>query len=642
MIPKETVDKIMDTAIIQEVIGDFVTLKKSGTSYKGLSPFTSEKTPSFYVVPHKGIYKCFSSGKGGNVVSFLMEHEKFSYPEALRWLADKYKIEVEEEEMTPEQMEAQTMRESLGIVSQFANEYFQDNLWETDPGKAIGLSYLRERGYRDDIIKKFQIGYCLEEWDAFTKKALAKGYELKYLTASGLSKEKNGGAFDFFHGRIMFPIRNISGKVIAFGGRTLKSDKKVAKYFNSPESDLYSKSRVLYGIDLAKGAIVKKDLCYLVEGYTDVIALHQNEVENVVASAGTSLTDDQIRLIKRYTPNVCMLFDGDAAGIRASFRGIDLLLQQGLNVKVVSFPDGEDPDSFASKTPSGEFQDFLKNSAQDFIVFKGRILSAEADNDPIKKAEMISDIVSSISLIPDAIKRSVYIKECSTLLDVEEAVLVAEMNKRIRSKFKKETGFTPVVDFVERPPVQPMPASGPKDSLAHQERDFIRLLLNYGATTIEMEAAEDQPQEIRVSEFLIHALDEDQIVLTNPGLNAVLCEYRNQLLEGTQPSDTHFTMHADMGISQVAADILSERHALSPNWVKHRIYPETEDMLLVKAVKDSIHRIKLVKIREMIQVINEQIRTADEEKAIQLMMKRQALDKAKATLSAYFGSVVIE
>lgn len=642
MIPKETVDKIMDTAIIEEVIGDFVTLKKAGTTFKGLSPFTSEKTPSFYVVPHKAIFKCFSSGKGGNVVNFLMEHEKFSYPEALRWLADKYGIEIEEQEMTPEQMEAQTMRESLGIVSQFASDYFQENLWETAPGKAIGLSYLRERGYRDDIIKKFQIGYCLEEWDAFTKKALEKGYELKYLTASGLSREKNGNAFDFFHGRVMFPIRNISGKAIGFGGRTLKSDKKVAKYFNSPESDLYNKSRVLYGIDLAKGAIVKKDLCYLVEGYTDVISLHQNEVENVVASAGTALTDDQIRLIKRYTPNVCMLFDGDAAGIRASFRGIDLLLKQGLNVKVVSFPDGEDPDSFASKTSSNEFQDFLKDSAQDFIVFKGRILSEEAGKDPIKKAEMISDIVSSISLIPDGIKRSVYIKECSTLLDVDESVLVTEMNKRIRSKFKKETGFAPVVDFAEHPPVQPLPATGPADSLAHQERDLVRILLNYGATKIEMDAGEDQVQEISVGEFLIHALDEDQIALTNTGLNNILCEYRNKLIEGDQPAETYFTMHADQDISQVAADILSERYALSPNWEKHRIYPETEDMQLVKAVKDSIYRLKLVKIRQMILVVNEQIRDADEDKAIKLMMKRQALDKAKSTLSAYFGSVVIE
>ena len=642
MIPKETVDKIMDSAIIEEVIGDFVTLKKSGTTFKGLSPFTSEKTPSFYVVPHKAIFKCFSSGKGGNVVNFLMEHEKFSYPEALRWLADKYGIEIEEEEMTPEQMEAQTMRESLGIVSQFASDHFQHNLWETDSGKAIGLSYLRERGYRDDIIKKFQLGYCLEEWEHFTNKALEKGYELKYLTASGLSREKNGKAFDFFHGRIMFPIRNISGKVIAFGGRTLKSDKKVAKYFNSPESDLYNKSRVLFGIDTAKAAIVKQDLCYLVEGYTDVISLHQNDVENVVASAGTALTDDQIRLIKRYTSNVCMLFDGDAAGIRASFRGIDLLLQQGLNVKVVSFPDGEDPDSFASKTPSSEFQNFLKDNAKDFIVFKGQILSKEADHDPIKRAEMISDIVSSIAKIPDGIKRSVYIKECSSLLDVEESVLVAEMNKRIRSQFKKETGFTPVVDFVEHPPIQPQASQGPKDSLAHQERDLIRLLLNYGGTIIEMDSDDEKKQEISVGEFLIHALDEDKMVLTDTGFNTILCEYRDLLIEGKQPSNTHFTMHADMATSQIAADILSERYALSPNWQKHRIYPETEDMLLVKAVKDSIHRLKLVKIREMILIINEQIRTADEEKSIQLMMKRQALDKAKKKLSAYFGSVVIE
>lgn len=637
----------MDVAVIEEVIGEFVHLKKSGTSFKGLSPFTSEKTPSFFVVPHKGIYKCFSSGKGGNVVSFVMEHEKFSYPEALRWLADKYNIEIEERELSPEEKASQTARESISIVSQYAAEYFENALWETDHGKAIGLAYLRERGLRDDIIRKFRLGYCPDEWNAFTTAAIENGYEQKYLVSAGLTKEtEKGDTYDFFRGRVMFPIRNISGKVIAFGGRTLRTDKKVAKYFNSPESELYDKSRVLYGIDLAKGAIVKNDECYLVEGYTDVISLHQNEVENVVASAGTSLTENQIRLIRRYTENVCLLFDGDAAGIRASFRGIDMLLKQGLNVRVVTFPDGEDPDSFARKTPSGEFIDYLKNEAKDFIVFKTNILSGDAGNDPIKRAKMITDIVDSIAIIPDAIKRSVYLKECSTLLEVEEQTLVSELNKRLRKQFTKETGYTPVVGIEEMPPPpQPEPQKK-EDVLLHQERDFVRLLLTYGQHRIDVEVeTEEQKKEtedISVAEFLIHALDEDQLVLEQPILRSIVDEYREYLIEERPITDTHFTTHADLDVCQAAADILSDRYFLSPNWQRHSIYPETEDMLLLKAVNDSIHRLKLTRIQGMIQKLNDAIKTAqNEEKLTDLLRKRSKLDKAKMELSRYFGSVIV-
>ncbi|NNE55929.1 MAG: DNA primase, partial [Flavobacteriales bacterium] len=641
------IDKIMDVAIIEEVIGEFVTLKKAGTSYKGLSPFTSEKTPSFFVVPHKGIYKCFSSSKGGNVVNFLMEHEKFSYPEALRWLAAKYNIEIEERELSPEEKEAQTTRESLGIVSEYAAKYFEDYLWGTDRGKAVGLSYLRERGLRDEIIKKFRLGYCPDEWDKFSKDAVEAGYELKYLKESGLTKETEKGPYDFFRGRVMFPIRNISGKVIAFGGRTLRSDKKVAKYFNSPESDLYDKSRVLYGIDVAKNGIVKEDLCYLVEGYTDVISLHQNEVENVVASAGTSLTEGQIRLIKRYTENVCMLFDGDAAGVRASFRGIDMLLQNGLNVRVVAFPDGEDPDSFARKTPSGEFIEFLKENADDFIVFKTRILSEDAAGDPIKKAAMISDIVDSIAVIPDGIKRSVYIKECSNLLEVEEATLVSELNKRLRKKFKKETGYAPIVDMHDEMVVQPITPEK-VDTIVHQERDFIRLLLSYGNHKVEIEVESEEEEkvtkeEISVAAFLIHAIDEDHITFDNPHFQKVVDEYRKHLVDGTELADTHFTMHGDIDLSKAVADVLSERYQLSPNWQRHKIYPETEEMLMLKAVQDSIHRFKLSKVQKLIHQVNDQIKgVSDEEELMKLMTVRKKLDVAKAELSKYFGSVIVE
>jgi DNA primase len=384
MIPKETIDKIYENIMIEDVVGDFVQLKKAGTNYKGLSPFTSEKTPSFFVSPAKGIYKCFSSGKGGNAVNFLMEHERFSYPEALRWLADKYGIEVQEEEQSAEEIAELNERESLAIVTTFAQEFFTEQLFETEEGRAVGLSYFKERGFREDTIKEFLLGYCPDDWDAFTKAALKKGYELKYLEKAGLTKSRNGSPYDFFRGRVMFPIRNISGKVIGFGGRTLKSDKKVAKYFNSPESELYNKSRVLYGLYLAKNEILKQDLCYLVEGYTDVISLNQNGVVNVVSSSGTSMTEGQIKQIKRYTKNITILYDGDAAGIKASFRGIDMILSQGMNVKVVLFPEGEDPDSYAKSVSTTVLKNYIENEAKDFIVFKTDLLAEDSKDDPIK------------------------------------------------------------------------------------------------------------------------------------------------------------------------------------------------------------------------------------------------------------------
>ncbi|MDP4952397.1 MAG: DNA primase [Flavobacteriales bacterium] len=432
MIPQHTIDQIFEAAYIEEVVGEFVHLKKQGATFRGLSPFTNEKTPSFYVIPAKGIYKCFSSGKGGNSVSFLMEYEKMTYPEALRWLAAKYNIEIEEEQKSPEQALAQTERESIAVVMAHAQQYFTEQLMNSEEGKTIGLSYFKERGFRDDIIKKFQLGYNPEGWDTFTSASIAAGYEKKWLMAAGLTRDKDGKTYDFFRGRVMFPIRNVSGKVIAFGGRTLKTEKKIAKYFNSPENVLYNKSKVLYGIYLAKAEMSKLDMAYLVEGYTDVIAMHQAGVENVVASSGTSLTEGQIKLISRYTKNITMLYDGDPAGIRASFRGIDLILQQGLNVKVVLFPDGDDPDSYSKKVSSSELQEYIQSSAKDFIVFKTDMLLSDVKGDPTKRAALITEIVTSIAKIPDSIKRSVYIQECSSLLGIEERVLINEMNRLLR------------------------------------------------------------------------------------------------------------------------------------------------------------------------------------------------------------------
>ena len=405
-IPPHIIDDIMQASRIEEVIGEFVSLKRAGSNLKGLSPFTDEKSPSFVVSPSKQIFKCFSTGKGGTVVTFLMEKEHFSYPEALKWLADKYNIELPEETpYTPEQQAAVTERESLHIINEFAKEYFMQSMHESEEGKAIALSYFEERGFRIDIVKKFQLGYCLNKGDDFTKAALAKGYKLEYLEKVGLVKTKEGRSFDFFRGRVMFPIHSVSGRTLGFGGRTLFTDKKIAKYFNSPESIIYNKSEILYGLHFAKGDIIKYDNCFLCEGYTDVISLHQAGIQNVVSSSGTSLTKEQIKLIRRYTQTITILYDGDNAGIKASFRGIDLILEEGMNVKVVLFPEGEDPDSYSKSVSSTELENYIQEYTQDFVSFKSEILLKDSKGDPIKKAELIREIIHSVSLIPDQITR---------------------------------------------------------------------------------------------------------------------------------------------------------------------------------------------------------------------------------------------
>ena len=434
MILRTTIDRVFETARVEEVIGEFVSLKKAGSNFKGLSPFTDEKSPSFMVSPVKQIWKDFSTGKGGNCVTFLMEHEHFSYPEAIRYLAKKYNIEVEEQAQSNAQKEAADERESMYLVSNFAKDYYHDVLLNHPKGKAVGFSYFKERGFTDATIAKFELGYNLDEWSAFTDTAIRKGYDLEYMAKTGLTIVKdNNKQFDRFKGRVLFPIHSMSGRVLGFGGRILKADKRAAKYLNSPESDIYHKSKVLYGIYQAKKTIAKEDRCFLVEGYTDVISMHQAGVENVVASSGTALTPDQIRLIRRLTPNITVLFDGDAAGIRASIRGIDLILEQGMNVKVLTFPEGEDPDSFAKSVGTEELKSYLDQNAKDFINFKVSLLMEEAQNDPVKKAGLIRDIVTSISKIPDNIQREVYVQECSRILEISEAVLfneLAQISKR--------------------------------------------------------------------------------------------------------------------------------------------------------------------------------------------------------------------
>ena len=445
MISQNTISQVFETARVEEVIGDFVQLKKAGSNFKGLSPFSDERTPSFMVSPVKQIWKDFSTGKGGNAVTFLMEHEHFTYPEAIKYLAKKYNIEVEETQRTDEEKAKADARESLYLVSEFANTYFQKILHKTDHGQAIGLSYFKERGFTEETIKKFQLGYALDEWQAFTDDALKNGYSIEFLEKTGLTIVKEQKRFDRFKGRVMFPIHSMSGRILGFGGRILGSDKKAAKYLNSPESDIYHKSKILYGLYFAKQSIAKEDNCYLVEGYTDVIQFYQTGIKNVVSSSGTALTPEQIRLINRLTNNITVLFDGDAAGIRASIRGIDLILEQGMNVKVCTFPDGEDPDSFAKSNSLEELSNYLFENAKDFIQFKASLLVKESDNDPIKKAETIREIVNSISKIPDQIKREVYIQECARIMDISEEVLfstLAQIHKKdvqeVNKKYKKE------------------------------------------------------------------------------------------------------------------------------------------------------------------------------------------------------------
>ncbi len=601
MIDHATVEKIIDTAEITDVVQDFVNLKKRGVNYLGLCPFHNEKTPSFTVSPSKGIYKCFGCGKGGNVVNFIMEHEHLSYPEALKYLAKKYHIEVEEKERTAEEIKQHNERESLLVITEYANKYFKNNLFQHDDGKAIGLSYFRERGLNETTIKKFELGYSLDQRDAFFNAARAKGYKKEYIVKTGLVIEKENSLYDRFRGRVMFPIHSLSGNVVGFGGRILKSDAKAAKYLNSPESDIYHKSKVLYGMYQAKQSITKADKCYLVEGYTDVLSMHQNGIENVVASSGTALTEDQIRLIKRFTPNVTIIYDGDPAGIKASLRGIDLVLEQGMNVKVLLLPEGEDPDSFARSHSASELLDHISKNEEDFITFKTRLLSKDAANDPVKKANMISDIVRSISVIPETIVRSVYIKECSRLLDVEEKVLYAETAKIRRRKFeqqrkreqsqhasKKAQGIPSIPSFVKGIFSEP------------QEKEIVRLLLHYADKVLYtvQEDKYDEPRDVFVAEYITNEILNDELEFKNLLYKQIFEEYLEGLNKGEIPDRKHFTFHTDPEIAKLTAELISTNYTLSRIFEKGGVKVETEEMKLKQVVPETIvaYKTKILEI----------------------------------------------
>ncbi len=610
MISRSTIDRVFETARVEEVIGEFVQLKKAGSNFKGLSPFTDEKTPSFMVSPVKQIWKDFSTGKGGNAVSFLMEHEHYSYPEAIRFLAKKYNIEIEETVQTNEQKEQMNERESMFLVSKFAKDSFHDNLLNKEQGKAIGLSYFKERGFREETIEKFDLGYCLDQWDVFTKEALKKGYDLKYLEKTGLTIVRdNGKHFDRFKGRVMFPIHSMSGRILGFGGRTLSSDKKTAKYVNSPESDIYHKSKVLYGIYHAKKEIAKQDNCFLVEGYTDVISFHQSGIENVVASSGTALTPDQIRLVNRLTKNITVLFDGDAAGMRASIRGIDLILEQGMNVKVVAFPDGEDPDSFAKKHSDLELQQYLDDSAQDFINFKVSLLMEDAQNDPVKKAGLIRDIVSSISKIPDSIQREVYVQECSRIMDISERVLFSELaqliSKNTKDYAKSQQKEQKTFEVVKAKEAQVEEI----DSLFILEKEIIRILLLFGnkeTNFVDYIEVEDEEGNVhletekytnQVCKELYLNLQDDEIEFSNATFQKIYYEMIHQMNQLEKIEMDAFVNHQDSEISTTVTSILmdDERYSLS-DWERKNIFVTESEEVLPKLVTDAILNLRRVLI----------------------------------------------
>ena len=614
MISRSTIDRVFETARVEEVIGEFVQLKKAGSNFKGLSPFTDEKSPSFMVSPVKQIWKDFSTGKGGNAVSFLMEHEHYSYPEAIKFLAKKYNIEIEETAQSDQEKEQVNERESMFLVSNFAKDYFHDVLLNATQGKAIGLSYFKERGFREDIIKKFDLGYCLDTWDSFTNEALKKGYDIKYLASTGVTIVRENKQFDRFKGRVMFPIHSMSGRILGFGGRTLSSDKKTAKYVNSPESDIYHKSKILYGIYQAKKEIAKQDNCFLVEGYTDVISFYQSGVENVVASSGTALTSDQIRLVNRLTKNITVLFDGDAAGIRASIRGIDLILEQGMNVKVVTFPDGEDPDSFAKKHTEAALREYLEESSQDFINFKVSLLMKEASNDPVKKAGLIRDIVASISKIPDSIQREVYVQECSRIMEISERVLFSELAQLI-SKNSKDFNKTQQKEKQSLEVVKKQTEQLKEvDSLFILEREIIRILLLFGnqetdfVDFIEVEDEEGvmhlekEKYTNQVSKELYLNLQDDEIEFSNEIFQSIYYEMIHQLNQEDKIEMEAFINHPNTNISSIVTSILmdDEKYTLS-DWERKNIFVTESEEVLSKLVTDAILNLRRILIDKKIQ-----------------------------------------
>jgi DNA primase len=633
-ISASTINAVKDRVEIEEIVSDFVTLKRKGKNLWACCPFHDEKTPSFSVAPDKGFYKCFGCGVSGDAIKFIMELQGMSYPEAIRHLATKYGIEIVEDEQSPIDLEKQNERDSLYIVSKFARDYFVEQLWETEAGKSIGLSYFRERGYNEKTIKDFELGYSQDSWDGLMKKALVSGHSEEILEKAGLIIVNEEKKYDRFRGRVIFPIHNQSGKVIAFGARTLQQGSKQAKYINSPETEIYHKSYVLYGLYQGKQAIRQQDNCYLVEGYTDVISMHLSDVPNVVASSGTSLTTDQIKLIGRYTKNITVLFDGDKAGIKASLRGIDLLLEGGLNVKAVAFDEGEDPDSYSRKVGSTAFREYLDQNSKDFLLFKLSLFAEETRDDPVKKAEAIKDIIGSIAKIPDALKRTIYIQESSKLLDIEEEILTAEANKRILQDRNKSAGKTVEQEILPETFQKSEVTSTDllESSIDYQERESVRLLLNYSGELID--------DKFRLYEMLLGELDD--IEFSNPVYREILMEFRHQLDKGSIADSDHFIKHGSENVRAEVIDMVSSRYELSENWEKKyhiRVPEETE--ILKEVLVSNILRLKSRMIKKMIHDNLEEMKGAeDEKKQVELMKLHGELKKNEMVINQKLGNVI--
>jgi DNA primase len=664
MIDQPTIDRIRDAANIVDVVSDFVTLRRRGVNYVGLCPFHSDKSPSFYVSPAKNICKCFACGSGGSPINFIMQHEQLDFYDALRFLAKKYNIEVKEKELTDEEKAIRSDRESMLIVNNWAQGYFSTQLWEHQEGASVGLRYFKERGFREDTIRKFQLGYSLDERDALYREATRSGYKKEFLEKTGLVIAYEGGNVnDRFRGRVMFPVHSLSGKVVAFGGRVLKKDEKTAKYVNSPESEIYHKSNELYGIFLAKHAMVKEDRCFLVEGYTDVISMHQAGIENVVASSGTALTVPQIRLIHRFTDNITVLYDGDAAGIKAALRGIDLLLEEGMNVKVVLLPDGEDPDSFARAHNATQFVDFIRQNETDFIRFKTRLLLADAAGDPIKRSALIKDIIRSIAIIPDNISRALYIHECSTMMEIDEKVLLNEVNQLCLKRDEKrqpppsptlppqeKSGEAATAATAPAAGASPPPAAAtaaPRSPFEAEELALLRYVVRYGERVLYSYTDEqtNEEKQIYVAEYIRSELEQDEMPLRNPLYKTILDEAATHCREDNFIASRHFLYHPQANVSRLATDLISEKYQLSKYHTKFQEIKQEEDLLMqlvprdLLGFKDACIRLQISEIGDRIKEL--QHTTQAMEQVILLMKEQDELNIIKKNLNKMIGERII-
>lgn len=643
MIPRDTINQILETARIEDVVSEFVTLKKRGSNLIGVCPFHKEKTPSFNVNPARNIFKCFGCGKAGDSVRFIMEHEHYSYPEALRYLAKKYGIKIEEREQTPEELAAQNERERMFNINSFAQDYFSNIMMNSDEGLSVGLSYFRGRGFRDAIINKFQLGYCPNSGSAFTDYAIKHGYDKDLLIKVGLTGSYENRLYDRYQGRVIFPIHNLTGKVIGFGGRILTSEKTKAKYVNSPESEIYNKSQTLYGIFFARNEISRLDNCILVEGYADVLSMHQAGIENVVASSGTSLTTEQIRMISRYTKNITMLYDGDAAGVHAALRGTNMILEEGMNVRIVVLPPEDDPDSFVQNNPIEVVTKYLADNAKDFISFKTNLLLKDAKNDPIKKAAVIKDIVETISVIPDPIYRATYVKECSRMLEVAEQTLMNELNKLLRAKYRKQLGMDPSQgSYQTSPSYEPYPSSQQppveQDSVPigfYQEQELVKLLLTHGTDTIELD-----DYTTTIASLIIDDLKNDGLLFKNETHKKIFDAFDRGLDTGELPTIQQFISSEDQDVAELTANLLSTQYKLD-DWLRHRIVVKTEDDVLKKTVLMSILRFKDMVIEDRrAEIMKEMKETADLDEQLILLQKKKKLDDIRNRINRDLGIVI--